>query len=101
MSDPAVLVRAAAVRWVSDDYPGWIEVTVRDFAGTEHSIVDKVPVFSCSQLTRESTFPHQFWLRGTSDRIDGDHALIVLDHDVQTTTGLRQFCCAMRDVKWL
>lgn len=101
MSDSAVLVRAKAVRWASDDFPGWVEVVVRDFTGTKHSIVEKVPVLSSAPITKDSSFPQEWWVRGESDHVDADRALVVLDHDVQTSAGLRSFYCATQDVKWL
>jgi hypothetical protein len=37
-------LRAEAVRWVDEDWPGWVEVQFIDSDGTVVSIVEKVPV---------------------------------------------------------
>jgi hypothetical protein len=34
------------VSWHSDEFPGWIEVSVRDARGQDHRIVDKVPALT-------------------------------------------------------
>jgi hypothetical protein len=36
-------LRAEAVRWVDEDWPGWVEVQFIDSDGTVVSIVEKVP----------------------------------------------------------
>jgi hypothetical protein len=37
-------LRCRAVRWVSDDFPGWVEVEFVDAFGRAHRIVDKWPI---------------------------------------------------------
>jgi hypothetical protein len=37
-------VRAEAVRWIDEEWPGWVEVQFTESDGTVVSIVEKVPV---------------------------------------------------------
>jgi hypothetical protein len=46
-----VKLRALAVRWHSDDFPGWVEVFVRDAHGQDHRIVEKAGGISITTRT--------------------------------------------------
>ena len=37
-------VRATATRWLSDDFPGFVEIVFADARGVRHTIHEKVPV---------------------------------------------------------
>ncbi|MER5702792.1 MULTISPECIES: hypothetical protein [unclassified Micromonospora] len=38
-------VHVEAVRWIDEDWPGWVEVHLNEADGTVVSLIDKVPVF--------------------------------------------------------
>jgi hypothetical protein len=38
-------VHAEVVRWVDDEWPGWVQVRLTESDGTVASLVDKVPIF--------------------------------------------------------
>ena len=59
------IVRAQALRWVSDDQPGWIEVGLVDADGQEHRIIDKVPVLTSRSITASALWS------GCVSEIDG------------------------------
>lgn len=40
-------VRGAAVGWIDGEWPGWVEVRLRESDGTVVTLVDKAPVFDC------------------------------------------------------
>ena len=40
-------VRAEVVRWVDQEWPGWVEVHLTESDDTVALLVDKVPVFDC------------------------------------------------------
>ncbi|MER5466992.1 hypothetical protein ABT010_41590 [Streptomyces sp. NPDC002668] len=53
-----VALQAEAVRWVDDEFPGWVEVQFSDATGRRWSLVDKVPVFDAPEdLGPGSVYP--------------------------------------------
>jgi hypothetical protein len=51
-------VRARAVRWVSDDFPGWVEVHLGLANGTVAKLIDKWPVFTAGDCLRpDASYP--------------------------------------------
>lgn len=57
MTTPAhtTSVTGRAVRWVDDEYPGWVEVQLTDAHGVVWSLVDKAPVFDDEDRLRPTT----------------------------------------------
>jgi hypothetical protein len=96
-----VIVRATAVRWVDDAFPGWIEVTLNAVDGHTHRIVEKVPVLTNAEITADTTFPFELWVRGASSRVDRNAAEVTLAYDVVTTEGLATLTIVTKDVVWL
>ncbi|MGQ0467795.1 MAG: hypothetical protein ACT4QG_21060 [Sporichthyaceae bacterium] len=96
-----VIVPATALRWQSDDFPGWIEVVVVDSAGAEHRIVEKAPVLTSYPIMASSAFPFDLWLRAEMKAIDGDEVRVRLSYDVATLDGARELVVGSADVKWL
>jgi hypothetical protein len=95
------IVRAQAVRWVSDDQPGWIEVCVVDADGHEHRIVEKVPVLTSRGVTASSAFPSEFWLRAHTGDVHDDRIQVTFAYAVETTEGRSGVQVSTADVKWL
>ncbi|MFD5065250.1 MULTISPECIES: hypothetical protein [unclassified Streptomyces] len=53
-----VALQAEAVRWVDDEFPGWVEVQFSDAMGRRWSLVDKVPAFDVPEdLGPGSVYP--------------------------------------------
>ncbi|MGJ5093457.1 hypothetical protein ACQR18_15385 [Bradyrhizobium oligotrophicum] len=50
-------IRAEITRWVSDDFPGFVECRFTDRFGTEWVMVDKSPIFTNLSLRSDSQFP--------------------------------------------
>jgi hypothetical protein len=50
-------VRVEIIRYVDDAQPGWVECRLRDAWGHEHAFVDKVPIFTHSDLNESSRYP--------------------------------------------
>jgi len=50
-------IRAEIVRWISDDFPGFVECRFTDRFGREWSFVEKVPVLTKADLRSNSPFP--------------------------------------------
>jgi hypothetical protein len=96
-----VIVRGTAMRWVDDASPGWMEVTLNAADGHTHRIVEKVPVLTNAEITAETTFPFEIWVRGTSSRVDQDAAEVTLAYDVVTTEGLATLTIVTKDIVWL
>jgi len=44
-------------RFVDDDFPGWVECQFADADGRQHTLVDKVPIFSVEPLDADTRYP--------------------------------------------
>lgn len=96
-----VIVRATAVRWASDDFPGWIELEIVDADRRSHRLVEKAPALTTSPITAASNFPFELWLRAECDHIDGESGAIRFTDDVTTTEGLDQMRVDTNAIRWL
>ncbi len=96
-----VLLRAIASRWVSGDFPGWIEVVVEDAEGRAHRIIEKVSVLVSYELDADSVFPRELWLRGAMEQVGAGGVTITLGAGVETVDGLRRLTVQADDVRWL
>lgn len=94
-------VRATALRWISDDQPGFIQVGIVDGEGREHHIIEKVPVLTTDVLTSASAFPAEVWVRADASNVDSGRAEVMFANSVETTEGLTGLSVAGKDVKWL
>lgn len=97
----AVIVRATATRWESDDFPGWMEVVIVDADGQEHRVIEKVPVLSMDKFTSATNFPVELWIRGTMDAIDGERVAIAFAYGVETVDGASKLNVWADNVRWL
>lgn len=91
-----LLVRATALKWTSDDFPGWVEVVVDDWKGQAHHIVEKVPVLTMYELSADSVFPVELWLRGQIEEADAQKVTLALDAGVETVDGLQRLTVPTR-----
>jgi hypothetical protein len=96
-----VIVRATALRWASDDFPGWIEVSLTDADGQDHRIIEKVPVLTTVDLGPWSPLPLEFWLRAYAREVNTDRVRIEFASAVATTDGLTGVDASLSDVVWL
>jgi hypothetical protein len=94
------VVRATALHWASDDYPGFVEIAVVDEAGREHRIIEKVAVLTTSDLTPASAFPVELWIRADTGSTEGEKVHITFAHAVETTEGLTSLSLSVKDVRW-
>ena len=96
-----VIVRATAVRWADDHFPGWIEVDIVDAEDRTHRIVEKAPVLTRANITAASTFPFELWIEAEFERMKGGAALVRFAHGVETTDGLDVIGMDGHGVRWL
>ena len=96
-----VIVRATAVRWAADDFPGWIEVDLVDAAGRSHRLIEMVPVLTNASMTATSPFPIEMWLQAEFEGMEGDTALVRLLDGVPTTESMDLIGMSAGDVGWL
>jgi hypothetical protein len=99
MSD--AIVRAKALRLVSDEEPGWIEVSLVDADGKEHRIVEKVPVLTTRNITAASEFPAEFWLEADTGEVADERVEVTFAYAVETTEGRLGVRMRTADVRWL
>jgi hypothetical protein len=95
------IVRAQVLRWISSDFPGWIEVGLGDADGQEHRIVEKVRVLTRRGVTAASTFPQEFWIQAETGDVRGERVLVTFADAVETTEGRASVQMRAADVKWL
>ncbi|MFC7548213.1 hypothetical protein [Plantactinospora sp. GCM10030261] len=91
-------LKALAVRWRSDDFPGWVEVLIRDARGQVHRIIEKVPVLTSLNMTRDSSFPLQFWIEARTESVDGGEMVVTLPYGIESTEGKRSLVVVPVDV---
>lgn len=89
------------MRWESDDFPGWIEVSVRDADGRDHLIVDKAPILTNVAVTSASRFPFEVWVDADLEGVSGNEAIVTLGQGVETCAGVRVLSVATADVDGL
>lgn len=87
------------IGWHSDDFPGWIDVSIRDAFGTNHRVVEKVPVVTSLTVTSESSFPMEIWIGAKAELGDQDELLVTLLDGVETTDGLDRLAIKREDVE--
>jgi hypothetical protein len=86
------VVECLAVRWVSDDQPGFVEVELTDAGGTIWRLVDKVPVFGDPSLTPEGPYPRRVLVAcEVVGEAQDDRVEVVLRHGVETADGTGRF----------
>jgi hypothetical protein len=51
------VVDVSITEYVSDDHPGWVRCVLTDVAGRQWQFVEKAPVVSRVDLTRQSAYP--------------------------------------------
>ncbi|MGW0502794.1 hypothetical protein [Micromonospora sp. NPDC003241] len=92
-----VKLRAVAVRWHSDDSPGWVEVSVRGARGRHHRIVAKVPVLTTLKVTARSHFPIEFWIEAGAKSVDGGEMVVLLPDGIETVEGKQSLLITLAD----
>jgi hypothetical protein len=98
-------VRGTAVRWVDEEWPGWIEVQIVVDGGTTVSLIDKVPVFDAGdQIMPGTKFPVP--IRVACDVVDGESeyegrrvTVIALRYQVEDGAGRNSFRVAAEGVE--
>jgi hypothetical protein len=100
MDEVEVGVRGTALRWESDDFPGWIRVSVRDIQGMGHLIVEKASVLTKETITAASPFAMELWLDATTDAMSADTVHGTLSHGVMTVEGEGVLTVSADDVMW-
>lgn len=91
-------VRARVVRWESDDFPGFIEASVRDAGGEDHRIIEKIPVLTTLDITPGSRFPIEFWIEADIGLIDAKGVQVTFKHGVHTVNSLGSLVVPAADV---
>lgn len=87
---PEVYVRA--MRWVSDDLPGFVECHLVDVDGVEHVLIDKAPVFDDGERLRpDAAYPIDLKLACRVLRESDADVVVELAHHVESVEGLRTF----------
>jgi hypothetical protein len=94
---PIARVRAVAMRWTDDAFPGWAEVHLSRHDGTTAVLIDKAPVFDIPYP--DAAFPAELHLPCEVLEINGNGAVLVrLDFALEDTAGRNSFLVNRHDV---
>ncbi len=83
--------RGVATRWLSDDFPGFLEVVLTDADQVAHVIHDKAPVLGRGEWSSTTDYPREIWIDAD---VIGEHRNTVtvrLAHSVESLDGRRDF----------
>jgi len=72
-------VACEIVRWIDDDFPGWVEARLVDAHGAVWTFHDKEPLFSRDNLTASSSYPAAGTIRCQVVEEDDAHGLAVIE----------------------
>src|SRR3954469_14700975 len=100
MSSIEVLVRATALGWRDDGFPGCVEVAILDSRRRQHRIVEKVAVLTSSTIPSNAVFPFELWVGAEERSVEGPEVRVVLKHGVETVEGARELVVASDNVVW-
>lgn len=90
-------VRAEAVRWVDDEWPGWAEVHFRESDGNVGSLVDTMPIFDAGdRLTPGTPLPVDVTapcevIERAEDPADSRSSLVRLRSNIEDQRGRTTF----------
>jgi hypothetical protein len=56
-------IQVSIIRFIDEHQPGFVEAEFADADGTNHTLVDKVPVFSLEDLWSDSVYPQPGFAR--------------------------------------
>lgn len=96
-----VIVRATALGWASDEFPGWLEAEVVDANGQAHRIVEKVPVLTTDEFTIATPLPTESWIIADMQHVDVGQVDITFRYSTKTRGGLKSLTLKADDVRWL
>lgn len=92
-------VRATATRWISDDFPGFVELTLTDVNGVRHTIHEKVPVLGDQELSSSTAYPRETWIEAAVLSKDQGVFTVHLAHSVESVDGRSDFDIPQRSVR--
>lgn len=96
-----VIVEATAVRRLSHDDAGWIEVEVVDAAGRAHRVVTRAREGANGSITAESSVPSRPGLLAEYVRMEAGTVVIRFADDAATTEGVDEVRMDVDLVHWL
>ncbi len=90
-------IRAQAIRWISDDFPGFVECRFSDVWGITHLVHEKVPVVTTLSVDARTLLPVDVLLACEliSVRVEGACAVVTVTTEkpwaIDSTAGLSRF----------
>jgi hypothetical protein len=90
-------VHVTVVRWVGDEWPGWVEVHLDECDGTTRVLIDKVPLFDYGDVVVPGVeFPVELAvpcdvLATASDRAGHKTSVVRLHFDIEDQHGRSTF----------
>lgn len=73
-------LKAEAVRWADDHFPGWVEITFRQADGSTARLVEKAPVVDGEdRLTPDAVYPVALELGCDISHVDRDRRVATIE----------------------
>lgn len=91
--------RVLVTRWLSDDFPGFVEFVLTDTDGVEHTFQEKPPVLSTEELSRLDAFQRELWIDADVLSEQGGSTLVRLAHSVESLDGRTEFHVPMGSLR--
>lgn len=93
-------VRGLATRWLSDDFPGCVEVVLTEASQVDHTIDEKAVVLGVDEsLSPASAYPREIWIDAEVLSQDQQTVTVRLAHSVESVDGLTDFDVATELVR--
>ena len=92
-------VRATPTCWISDDFPGFVELALTDANGVRHTIHEKVPVLGEQELNSSTAYPREIWIEAAVLSEDQGVVTVHLAHSVESVDGRSDFDIPQRSVR--
>lgn len=92
-------VRVFVTGWLSDDFPGFVEIVLTDADGVEHTFQEKAAVLSTEELSQLDAYPRELWINADVLSEQGGSALIRLAYSVESLEGRTEFHVPMASLR--
>lgn len=84
-------VRVLATRWLSDDFPGFVEFILTDAAGAEHTFQEKAAVLSQDELSPSGAYPRELWIEAEVLSERSNSVVVRLAFSIESLDGRTDF----------
>jgi|SRR5215471_17964908 len=106
MNSNTYCIPVRIVKFVDERFPGWVQSEFTDAKGRNHTLIDKVPMFTSENLDESSSYPRDGIARCQildRSRDDNNHELVLITIDrpdtMESTEGLSEFIVLAEQIR--